>query len=101
MEHLQIDAQQGFRMVAGTARSQAAIMVLAVGESTGGPTNTHAHSDQWLYVISGEGEAWVEGQSVPLQPGTLLLIEAREAHEITNTGEAPLETLNIYAPPEY
>lgn len=76
-------------------------MVLDVGQSTGGPTNAHARSDQWLYVLSGQGQAQVEGRTVPLQPGTLLLIEARERHEIANTGEQPLETLNIYAPPEY
>jgi mannose-6-phosphate isomerase-like protein (cupin superfamily) len=101
MKHLPIKPARGFRVVAGTMRSQAATMVLARGESTGGPDNRHADSDQWLYVISGSGRAVVGGRQIDLQPGTLLLIEAGEPHEIVNTRDRPLETLNVYAPPEY
>lgn len=101
MKLLHIQLEQGFRIVAGTERSQAAIMVLAPKESTGGPRNRHVQSDQWLYVVSGQGKAIVNGQSIDLHPGSLLLIEAGENHEISNTQDTPLETINIYAPPEY
>lgn len=90
-----------FRIVAGTARSQAATMVLAPGRSTGGADNVHTGSDQWLYVVSGRGEAMVEGRRVALAPGALLLVEAGEPHEIRNTGRRPLVTVNVYAPPVY
>ena len=33
--------------------------------------------------------------------GTLVLIGRGETHEIRNTGDAPLKTLNIYVPPAY
>jgi mannose-6-phosphate isomerase-like protein (cupin superfamily) len=101
MKIIPIKPGKGFRVVAGTGRSQAATMVLAPGESTGGPDNRHADSDQWLYVISGAGEAVVNGKRIRLQPGALLLIEAGEAHEITSADDGPLETLSVYAPPEY
>ena len=91
----------GFDVVAGNAGSQAAVMVLAPGETVGGPTNRHEESDQWLYVSAGGGEAIVEGERLDLAAGTLLLIERGEGHEIRNTGETPLETLNVYVPPEY
>ena len=90
-----------FRVVAGTARSQAATMVLTPGQSTGGDDNVHADADQWLYVIAGRGEAIVERRSVEIEAGRLLLIEAGERHEIRNTGRDLLVTVNIYAPPEY
>lgn len=90
-----------FRVVAGTARSQAATMVLAPGRSTGGADNVHHASDQWLYVVSGEGEAVVAGRRVALEAGALLLVEAGEPHEIRNTGRVPLVTVNVYAPPVY
>ncbi|WP_142857556.1 cupin domain-containing protein [Salinigranum halophilum] len=90
-----------FDVVGGTDRSQAATMVLAPGQSTGGPESAHAASDQWLYVVSGDGTATVEGDTVDLAAGTLLLVEPGETHEITNTGTVPLETVNVYAPPEY
>lgn len=91
----------GFHVLGGTPRSQAASMVLGPGEATGGPDNRHPDSDQWLYVISGLCRATVEDRTVMVEAGGLLLIEAGEAHEIENAGQEPLRTLNVYAPPEY
>jgi mannose-6-phosphate isomerase-like protein (cupin superfamily) len=90
-----------FDVLGGTDRSQAATMTLAPGQSTGGPTNAHRASDQWLYVVSGAGTATVEGEAHELRAGTLVLVEAGETHEIANDGDDPLETINVYAPPEY
>jgi mannose-6-phosphate isomerase-like protein (cupin superfamily) len=101
MELLQVDPSRGFRILAGTRRSQAATMVLGPGESTGGPNNRHASSDQWLYIISGSGKAILEDSEHELDAGSLMLIEAGEAHEISNAGDQPLQTLSVYAPPEY
>jgi mannose-6-phosphate isomerase-like protein (cupin superfamily) len=38
---------------------------------------------------------------VKLKPGTVLLIEAGERHEIRNIGRALLKTISVYAPPAY
>jgi len=92
---------QGFRVSVGNRRSQAAQMVLAPGESEGGPDNRHRGSDQWLFVVSGTGAARVNGKRCPLRAGTLLLIERGDAHEIRNTGRGPLRTVNVYVPPAY
>ena len=101
MKRIEASGRAHFGVVASTARSQGAVMTLQAGERTGGPDNVHPDSDQWLFVVSGRGEAIVGGRDVPLSPGSLLLIEAGETHEVRNTGEAPLETLNVYAPPAY
>ena len=90
-----------FDVLGGTDRSQAATMTLSPGRSTGGPRNAHGASDQWLYVVSGTGTATVEGEPYELRAGTLLLVEAGETHEIASDGDEPLETINVYAPPEY
>lgn len=102
MNRIDTTASDGFfDVVGGTERSQAATMTLSAGQSTGGSSNAHPATDQWLYVVSGNGTATVEGESVDLEPGILVLIEAGETHEISNTGTKPLETVNVYAPPEY
>lgn len=102
MRHTNVkDAEGFFRVVAGTKRSQAATMILRPGQSTGGEDNVHATEDQWLYVVSGTGEAAVEGRARALSEGSLLLIEAGETHEIRNTGRTDLVTINVYAPPAY
>jgi mannose-6-phosphate isomerase-like protein (cupin superfamily) len=91
----------GFRVALGNERSQAAEMTLAPGETEGGPDNRHRGSDQWLFVVAGTGTATVNGKKYPLQPGTLLLIEHGDTHEIRATGVEPLRTLNLYVPPAY
>ena len=102
MQHVDLSDRTGFfEVVAGTDRSQAASMVLGPGRSTGGPTNRHERSDQWLYVVSGEGTAVVEGQEHALTAGDLVVIEPGETHEIRNPGDEDLVTVNVYAPPEY
>jgi mannose-6-phosphate isomerase-like protein (cupin superfamily) len=52
-------------------------------------------------VLSGNGEAKVDGRRYKIGAGSLLLIEKKERHEIRNTGRGLLRTLNIYAPPAY
>jgi mannose-6-phosphate isomerase-like protein (cupin superfamily) len=101
MQIVQMDYQTDFKVLIGNERAQAAVMVLQPGESTGGPDNRHAEADQWLFVVSGEGWAIVDGQQVRLHPGVLLLIEPGEGHEIRAEAAAPLRTVNIYTPPEY
>lgn len=98
-KHLQFG--EGFKVVLGNDHSQAAQMTLAPGDSEGGPDNCHRGADQWLFVVAGSGEAIVNRKKHELRPGTLLLIERGDAHEIKNTGRTPLKTLNIYVPPAY
>jgi len=93
-----LEMERFFEVLATTPRGQAALMVLEPGARTGGPHNRHPGADQWLFVVSGRGTARVAGRQLALSPGTLLLIEAGEAHEIDNTGIEPLHTLNLIHP---
>jgi mannose-6-phosphate isomerase-like protein (cupin superfamily) len=101
MQRHEFEFGPGFRVVLGNGRSQAAEMVLRDGETTGGPENRHEGSDQWLYVTAGSGVAVIDGDEHQLEPGTLILIERGEVHEIRNTGAGHLETINFYVPPAY
>ncbi|HKY02984.1 MAG TPA: cupin domain-containing protein [Burkholderiales bacterium] len=101
MQLQKLQFQSDFKVVAGNARSQAAVMVIAPGKTEGGPGNRHRAADQWLYILEGEGEAIISGAPHPLHAGSLLLVEQGEEHEIRNTGAEPLQTLNFYVPPAY
>jgi mannose-6-phosphate isomerase-like protein (cupin superfamily) len=101
MKHKHLQFGNGFRVVLGDSHSQAAQMTLAARETEGGPDNSHQGADQWLYVVSGKGLAIVNGDSVSLREGTLVLIQRGDKHEIRNSSDAPLQTLNIYLPPAY
>ena len=94
-------AEAGFELVATTARSQGATLVLEPGQRTGGPDNATPTSDQWLTVLSGGGEAVVDGRHLLLHPGLVVLIEAGERHEVRNTRNERLVTWNVYALPNW
>lgn len=92
---------EGFSVVCEVRGLQAAQMVLAPGTSTGGPDNHHVGADQWLYVLSGAGEAIIDDARHPLHAGSLLVIERGETHEIRAIGDEPLCTVNFYSPSTY
>ena len=101
MKHKHLRFGKGFSVAIGNRRAQAAQMVLAPGDKEGGPNNRHRGADQWLFVMSGSGSALIGGKRYPLRQGSLFLIEHGDRHEIRNTGQQPLKTLNIYSPPAY
>lgn len=95
--------RRGFQPLLKTRAMQAAVMVLQPGESSSNEIeNEHPRAEQWLYVISGVGEAQAPKKRLTLRPGSLLLIERAEKHRITNIAdEGELVTLNFYSPPAY
>jgi mannose-6-phosphate isomerase-like protein (cupin superfamily) len=101
MKRKNLQFQNGFQVILGNQASQAAEMVLPPGEAEGGAENRHRGADQWLYVLSGSGIATVNGERYQLDKGSLMLIERGDEHEIRNTGDDPLRTLNFYVPPAY
>lgn len=101
MKYEALSLQTGFEVAFAVRKVQAAAMTLAPGSNTGGPDNRHRGADQWMYVVAGTGLAIVDGARQPLQPGSLLVIERGEAHEIRCTGDQPLRTVNFYSPPAY
>jgi mannose-6-phosphate isomerase-like protein (cupin superfamily) len=76
-------------------------MVLRPGDAEGGADNRHRGADQWIFVLSGNGEAIVGGRRHQLRAGSLFLIERKEKHQVSNTGRGLLRTLNFYVPPAY
>jgi mannose-6-phosphate isomerase-like protein (cupin superfamily) len=101
MQSKKLRLSQKFRVTIGNDRSQAAEMVLAPGEVEGGPDNRHRGSDQWPYIVEGNGAAIINGRRKALVPQSLILIEHGDTHEIHNTGDEPLRTLNFHVPPTY
>lgn len=96
-----------FDLLFATRGAQAAKMTLRPkAASDSHPSNEHPHCEQWLFVISGVGEARI-GKSrrsmrrVPLKRNALLVIEKGELHQIKNTGRRALVSMNFYVPPAY
>lgn len=90
-----------FKVLLESASAQGALMVLEPSESTGEPDSEHPKCEQWMYVVSGEGSVLAGGKRKGISPGSLVLIEKREIHQVTATGKEPLVMLNLYVPPAY
>lgn len=101
MKHKVLLLQSGFEVAFAVREVQAAEMTLASGSKTGGADNRHRGADQWMYVVAGTGLAIVNGVQQPLRPGSLLVIERGETHEIRCTGDESLRTVNFYSQPAY
>ncbi|MGI8906739.1 MAG: cupin domain-containing protein [Candidatus Sumerlaeaceae bacterium] len=107
MKHVKSgQSRRRFDVLLSSLELQCARMTLPPGgASEDQPHNEHPGSEQWLFVISGTGEAIARrGQTyrrVELAPNSLVLIEKRELHQIRNTGRKPLVTINFYSPPAY
>jgi mannose-6-phosphate isomerase-like protein (cupin superfamily) len=103
MKHIDTNSNRAFfKPLLQSSSVQAAIMVLKPRQSSSEEVeNEHPKAEQWLFVIAGAGTARVGRRSVPLKAGSLLLIEMKERHKVTNTGKTQMVTLNFYAPPAY
>ena len=108
MKHIKTGTRRGsFDLLAETRDAQAAMMTLPPGRaSEATPGNEHPRSEQWLLVLAGTGEATIGRRRgalrrVKLSKNSLLLIEKGDLHQIRNTGQRPLRTINFYTPPAY
>ena len=101
MKKSKVEYASGFHILAGDEHSQSGTLVIQPGRATGGPNNKHRGADQWIYVESGSGEATIDGKTLPLEKGSLILIQRTEPHGFRNTGSTPLNILTFYVPPAY
>ena len=90
-----------FREVLKTSvYSQLVVMTLQPGEEIG--VEIHKDRDQFIRVESGAGVAILDGQDIPLEDGTAVVIPGGVEHNVINTStETPLKLYTIYSPPEH
>jgi quercetin dioxygenase-like cupin family protein len=64
------------------------------------PLHSHPYMEA-LTVVSGEGEAWIEGHDglIPLAAGVTLIMPANVRHWFRALGNSPLKTYGIHASP--
>jgi mannose-6-phosphate isomerase-like protein (cupin superfamily) len=65
--------------------------------SPGKATTPHHHTDMFelFFVASGSGEAVVNGEQFSLEPGTLLVIEPGERHELISSAGSELKVIYL------
>jgi len=62
------------------------------------PAHSHPKGEELIYIITGKGEAWVEGEIQPMTAGTAVLFQEKEIHMIRNVGEEEMKVICFFAP---
>jgi mannose-6-phosphate isomerase-like protein (cupin superfamily) len=61
------------------------------------PDHFHTY-DEVVYVLEGQGELHIDGESVPLRPGTAVHLPAGLVHCLENTGPGEMQVLGVFRP---
>jgi mannose-6-phosphate isomerase-like protein (cupin superfamily) len=58
----------------------------------------HTEAEEVYYVLSGEGEMRIDGETRPISPGDVVVIAPRERHKVMQHGEGDLVMLVTCVP---
>ena len=71
--------------VINTKSNAATLIAQMPGE--GNRMHYHSDWDEWWYIVKGEWDWWVEGRTLKIKQGDVVLIERDKKHKITASGE--------------
>ena len=84
--------------LAGAAQALSGLSVWRQRMAPGSATPVHQHDcEEVVLVLSGSGEVRANGTATPFGPDMTLVLPPRVAHEIVNTGDAPLVTVAVFS----
>lgn len=86
-----------FRQVLDTGKhSQVVIMHIPAGSEIG--EETHRDNDQILYLVAGEGTAYLDDEASPYEAGDVVLVPAGTKHNFVASAEQSLKIVTVYSP---
>ena len=97
------DGRMRIALVSPELCQTAAIKIHMVIYPPGTTASSYHHEDaaSFMYILSGRGEAWANGQRLPIQPGDVVHFGAREQHHLKAADDSELRFLVFYAPGEF
>jgi mannose-6-phosphate isomerase-like protein (cupin superfamily) len=63
------------------------------------PAHAHTEGEELIYIMSGTGQAWVDGEIQPIRIGSAVLFEQGQVHMIRNVGDSEMKVVCFFAPP--
>ena len=98
---LLLDGPLGAVLLAGgTATGGTVSFVLhpLAPRALGSPVHTHAHEDEWSFVLEGEVGVELDGVAGVARPGDLVLKPRGVPHAFWNAGDEPARLLEVITP---
>ncbi|MFA6536244.1 MAG: cupin domain-containing protein [Candidatus Paceibacterota bacterium] len=91
------EENDNFRRVLFTGdKSQLVVMEVPPGGEIG--EEVHAHVEQTLFFLSGDGKAILDGKETPVTAGDVVVVTPGTKHNFVNTGSLALKVYTVYAP---
>lgn len=61
------------------------------------PLHAHRNIEEVIYIIEGQGQAWIDGEVVEFTKGDSVFFPANSRHQVRNTGKEMLITASIFS----
>ena len=95
---LRADAKRTFRyLVNQDAGCMDATQFVGIVEPCRAPDHSHTY-DEVGYIVEGRGFAHIDGESIPLRPGSCFHLPPQQVHCIENTGPGVMRILGVFHP---
>ena len=62
------------------------------------PAHSHPHSEELIYILSGQGRVMIEDEVGDVRAGTAVLFEEGKIHMLRNTGDVEMKVACFFAP---
>ena len=80
--------------------SQSSARYVRLAYSPGRTAHVHPHSEEVVYVVSGRGHVWIDGDHHPVAPGDVVHIPAGTAHATVPDRDAPMQLMCFFPHPD-
>lgn len=90
-----------FRLVMNTTEKDFQIVAMSLKPNENIGFEIHQDTSQMFYVLSGMGIAYIDGETVAINTGDIVVAERGESHDIINAGTKELKLLTVYSQQEH
>lgn len=98
-DHPKFDGVKIAVFVTGKDTETASVCQLIIEPGIAIPVHTHEPQVDSIFIVSGQGEGFVNGNWQKIQAGDYLFVPSQVEHGIRNSGGEPLVLLVHHSPP--
>jgi quercetin dioxygenase-like cupin family protein len=85
--------------ITGKDTETVSVCMVDIAPKESAPIHRHDLHVDSIFVISGKGEAYVNGRWEPIEAGDYIFVPKEEEHGIRNTGHGSLKLFVHHSPP--
>jgi quercetin dioxygenase-like cupin family protein len=63
------------------------------------PAHSHPAGEELIYLITGSGKVWIDGEIGEVRAGSAILFEEGKPHMLRNDGDVEMKVVCFFAPP--